>query len=112
MSDGSDSDYLAENGYSFLVDGNIPKGWGEGVSQKSPSITHEKVIFDENDYSSQEIHLEASLEEPQLCFSFSTAAMLGKHYAATIKLTQITHGNEIWIDAWIVSPSKKYNQKS
>lgn len=26
--DGADSDYLSENGYGFLVEGDIPSGWG------------------------------------------------------------------------------------
>ena len=34
---GSDSDYLNENGYGFLVEGDIPSNWGsDNSSSKEP----------------------------------------------------------------------------
>lgn len=36
----ADSDYLRENGYSFLVEGDIPSDWGDD------GVLQEQLIFD------------------------------------------------------------------
>ncbi|MBO2606399.1 hypothetical protein [Shewanella algae] len=40
--DGSDSDYLRENGYGFLVEGDIPSSWGDDDS----SSIKKDLVFD------------------------------------------------------------------
>lgn len=40
--DGSDSDYLRENGYGFLVEGDIPSGWGDDDSSSRKT----SLVFD------------------------------------------------------------------
>ncbi|MBE8232089.1 MAG: hypothetical protein HAW67_00025, partial [Endozoicomonadaceae bacterium] len=83
--DGSDCDWLNENGYDFLVTGDIPSGWGDDDERKYEPKS--KIVFTEYKSQVDEEQLlsdirDVILKDKNNAFSFYYTNEAEKYYIA------------------------------